>query len=144
MTFRNRSGNGVTLNRIATRGNEDFLTISRRFIFPSQRDATGHLGHSAEQKAVAALRVLVYAEALDQRDHLRQMSEESIRQCFLRPPEHITEVYAQTVKLPTNDAENVSASDLRDQVWNLLNQNSVKRKKCTSSYHMSTLANRKQ
>jgi hypothetical protein len=54
MTFRNRSGNGVTLNRISTRGNEDSLRISRRFTFPSQRDTTGLLGHSAEQKAVAA------------------------------------------------------------------------------------------
>jgi hypothetical protein len=47
--FSNISGNGVRLNGITTRGNEGFLAISRRFIFPS-RDATGRLGYSASKK----------------------------------------------------------------------------------------------
>jgi hypothetical protein len=77
---------------------KSFLATSRRFIFP-----TGRLGHSAEQKVAAALRVLVFAEAHDQPDHFLRMSEESIRHSFLRPTQHITEIYATTLKLPTNE-----------------------------------------
>jgi hypothetical protein len=50
-----------------------------------------------------ALRILVYTEAFDQPDHFLRMSEESIRQSFLRLTQHIAEVYAQTVKLPNNE-----------------------------------------
>jgi hypothetical protein len=95
VAFSNISGNGVTLNGIATRGKEGFLAISSRFLF-QKRDATGHLGHSAEQNVAAALRVLVFAEAFDQPDHSLRMTEESISQSILRPTQHITEVYAQT------------------------------------------------
>jgi hypothetical protein len=35
--FSNISGNGVRLNGITTRGKEDLLAISRRFIFPSRK-----------------------------------------------------------------------------------------------------------
>jgi hypothetical protein len=35
--FSNRSGDGVRLNGIATRGNEGFLAISRGFSFPSRK-----------------------------------------------------------------------------------------------------------
>jgi hypothetical protein len=60
----------------------------------------------------AALRVLVNAEAFDQPDHFLGMSEESIRQSILRPTQNIREMYAQTVKLPTNEGAMVIASDL--------------------------------
>jgi hypothetical protein len=102
------------LNGVATRGNEGFLAINRRFIFP-QSDATGRLGHSAEQKVAAALRVLVYAEAYDQLDRFLRMSEESIRQSILRPTRHNT-VYAQTVKLPTNEEATVVSRLFADHV----------------------------
>jgi hypothetical protein len=143
--FSNISGNGVRLNGIATRGNEGFLAISCRFIFRPERDATGRLGYNAEEKVAAALRVLGYAEAPDQPDHFLRMCEESIRQSFLRSTQHITEVYARTVKLPTNeDAEVISQRFLSscrpifppdyvrtvcDDFWNLSNQNSAERKK---------------
>jgi undecaprenyl pyrophosphate synthase len=51
----------------------------------------------------AALRVLGYAKALDQPDLFLRMGEENIRQFFLWSMQHITEVYARTVKLPTNE-----------------------------------------
>jgi hypothetical protein len=52
----------------------------------------------------AALRVLVYGEAFDQSDHFLRMSEESIRQSFLRLTRHITGKYfKEIVRLPTND-----------------------------------------
>jgi hypothetical protein len=50
--------------------------------FSVPKDATERLGYCAEQKEVVALRVLGYAEALDQPDHFLRMSEESIRQSF--------------------------------------------------------------
>jgi hypothetical protein len=76
---------------------------SRRFIFPSRKRRNRTLGYSTEQKVAAALRVLGYAEALDQPDHFLRRSEESIRQSFLRSTQHTTEVYARPVKLPTNE-----------------------------------------
>jgi hypothetical protein len=85
-----------------------FLVISRRVIFPPKRDATGRLGHSVEKTVTAALRVLFFAAALDQPDHFPRMSEESIRQSLLMPTQHIAEVYAQTVKLATNEGAKVT------------------------------------
>jgi hypothetical protein len=111
LPFSSISGNSVTSNGIVTRGNEGFWRLAANSFF-HKRDATGHLGHSAEQKVAAALRVLVTAEAFDPPDHFLRMSEESIRQSILRPTQNITEMYAQTVKLPTNEGAMVIASDL--------------------------------
>jgi hypothetical protein len=80
-----------------------FYQLAVDSFFLPERDATGRLGYSTEQKEAAALRVLGYAEALDRPDHFLRMSKESIRQSFFRSTQHITEVYARTVKLPTNE-----------------------------------------
>jgi hypothetical protein len=67
------------------------------------------------------------------------MSEESIRLSILRPTRHTTELYAQTVKLPTNEEAKVISQRFADHVeaypqecvrpfddfWNLSNQNSA-------------------
>jgi hypothetical protein len=112
--------------------------------FRPKRDATGRLGH-AEQKGAAVLRVLVYAEAFDQPDHFLRLSEESIRQSFLKPTQQVTEAYAQTAKLQYRQMRKrrLSASDLRgyvdafppeyvrticDDFWNLPNPDSAERK----------------
>jgi hypothetical protein len=88
-----------------------FWRLAADSFFRPKRDATGRLGRSAERIVAAGLRVLFYAEALDQPDHFRRMSEESIRQSILRPMQHITEVYAQTGKLPTNEEAKVSGNE---------------------------------
>jgi hypothetical protein len=53
---------------------------------------------TVEQKVAAALRDLLSAEAFDQQDPFLGISVESVRESFLRLTQHITEVYAQTVK----------------------------------------------
>jgi hypothetical protein len=64
--------------------------------FRPKKVAPGRLGHSTEQKVAAAQRILGYAEVFDQPDHFLGMSQQSIRQSFLRLTPHITEVYVQT------------------------------------------------
>jgi hypothetical protein len=75
---------------------------------------TGRLGHSAEQKVAAALRISFMRRLLINRTIFCRMREESIRQSILRPTQNIAEVYAQTVKLPTNEEAMIIASDLLD------------------------------
>jgi hypothetical protein len=48
----------------------------------------------AEQNVTAALRVLVITAALDQPGQFLRMSEESVRQSFLRPTQHIAVICA--------------------------------------------------
>jgi hypothetical protein len=73
---------------------------------------------SAEQEVAAVLRILDYAETLDQPDHFLRMSEESMRQSVLRPTQLITEVCAQVVELQYRQMrkQRLSASDLHDHV----------------------------
>jgi hypothetical protein len=61
-----------------------FQRLAAVSFFRPERDATGRLGYSAEQKEAAALPVSGYAEVLDQPDYFLRMSEESILQSFLR------------------------------------------------------------
>jgi methylphosphotriester-DNA--protein-cysteine methyltransferase len=77
---------------------------AKDIFFRRRRDATSRLGLSTEQKIAAALRVLVYAESYDQSDHFLRMSEETVRQSFLRLTRHITDsLFEEVVRLPTSD-----------------------------------------
>jgi hypothetical protein len=58
-TFSNIRGNGVRLNGIAARGNEDLSSDSPQIHFSvPQDDATARIAYSAEQEVATALRVL--------------------------------------------------------------------------------------
>jgi hypothetical protein len=71
-----------------------FLVNSVRFIFPSQKRRDMTSWPQAEQNVTAALRVLVITAALDQPGQFLRMSEESVRQSFLRPTQHIAVICA--------------------------------------------------